>query len=67
LSLTVDIDHLSNEAQRVANWRLSTLLDAGYPPDTAERIARRADVDLHRAVELLDHGCSAELAERILA
>ena len=42
----------------VEAWRLHVLLQAGYPLKVAERIARR-DADLHRAVEMLEHGLRA--------
>lgn len=54
------------EAERVEAWRLHVLVEAGYPVAIAERIAVRADVDLHQAVELLARGCAHELAARIL-
>lgn len=34
------------------DWRLKSLLDAGYSLWEAERLASRRDVDLHRAVAL---------------
>jgi hypothetical protein len=49
----------------VESWRLSVLLDAGYPCNLAEVIAE-SRVDLHAAVELLERGCPAHLAARIL-
>lgn len=55
----------TNEHDRVEAWRLSQLLDAGYPLRTAERIAA-ADIDLHRAIDLLEQGCKPALAARIL-
>jgi hypothetical protein len=50
---------------QVEGWRLSVLLDAGFPPELAELLAE-SNVDLHAAVELLERGCSAPLAARIL-
>lgn len=50
----------------VISWRLSRLVGAGYPEETAEILAELREVDLHRAVELLANGCPAELAWKIL-
>ena len=41
------------------------LIEAGYPLETAERIAE-SEVDLHRAVELIGQGCTTDVAEKIL-
>jgi hypothetical protein len=54
------------EFVRVLDWRFCELLRAGYEPDRAERLALAPEVDLHQAVRLLDRGCPAALAERIL-
>jgi hypothetical protein len=54
-----------NERAKVEGWRLHVLMEAGYTLSLAERIAA-AEVDLHRAVELLDAGCSPETAAEIL-
>lgn len=51
----------------VAEWRYATLLEAGYPAETALMLAVRLDVDLHQAVELLEHGCPLEQAIEILS
>ena len=66
MSLTVDHGHPSDEVHRVEAWRLITLLGAGYPVEIAELLAPRTQVDLHRAVELLEQGCPSEVALRIL-
>lgn len=50
----------------VRDWRLHVLIEAGYPIDAAEKLADRHDIDLHIAVDLLGHGCAAELALEIL-
>jgi hypothetical protein len=39
---------------------------AGYAPGAAHDLAARTDVDLHLAIELLERGCPADLAVRIL-
>ena len=54
------------ERNRIERWRAEELERAGYGPDEAAELAGRHDVDLHLAVGLLDKGCSAELALRIL-
>jgi hypothetical protein len=40
-------------------------IEAGYPLPLAERIAQ-SDADLHRAVELIDQGCTHKTAAEIL-
>jgi hypothetical protein len=54
------------ELEQVEAWRLGELQRAGYPRDLAEEIARRHDIDLHMAVDLVVGGCTPELAARIL-
>ena len=54
------------ELERIERWRAEELMRAGYGTRAAGRIAARHDLDLHRAVELLERGCSAELATKIL-
>ena len=62
---TIDVTDRS-EVERVERWRAAELERAGYSGEEAARLAARHDVDLHRAVELLENGCSPELALRIL-
>jgi hypothetical protein len=57
--------HESRDGARVEAWRLHVLLQAGYPLRIAERLAR-SDADLHRAVEMVKHGCAHAVAARIL-
>jgi hypothetical protein len=54
-----------DERSKVKGWRLHVLVEAGYPVEIAERIAT-SDVDLHEAVELIEQGCTPDVAERIL-
>ena len=56
---------LQSERDKVESWRLHVLIEAGYPLSLAERIAA-SEVDLHRAVELVDRGCAPETAAEIL-
>lgn len=54
------------ELEKIERWRAEELMRAGYGTRAAGRIAARHDIDLHRAIELLERGCSAELATKIL-
>jgi hypothetical protein len=54
-----------DERSKVESWRLHVLMEAGYPLSLAERLAG-SEVDLHRAVELVGSGCTAETAAEIL-
>lgn len=54
------------EHERVIAWRLHELLKAGYSVQTAELIAARTDIDLHRAVALVKSGCEPAVAGLIL-
>jgi hypothetical protein len=54
------------ETERIERWRAEELERAGYEPRAAGRLAVRHDVDLHAAVELLERGCPADLALKIL-
>ena len=63
---TADIVDEKTEEQRIEAWRAEQLERAGYDRGSALELARRGDVDLHRAVELVKRGCGPELALRIL-
>jgi hypothetical protein len=66
MSETTDIvDAIETEKSKVEGWRLHVLMEAGYPLPLAERIAA-SEADLHRAVELIAAGCTAETAAEIL-
>ncbi|HZQ17033.1 MAG TPA: hypothetical protein VFA82_09695 [Gaiellaceae bacterium] len=54
------------EQELVERWRSEELQRAGYPQELAERLAMRADVDLHRALDLVRDGCAPQLAADIL-
>src|SRR5215207_9882061 len=54
------------EQDRVARWRAEALERAGFASDAAAELAARVDVDLHRAIELLERGCPPDTALRIL-
>ncbi len=55
----------TSEQAKVEGWRLHILIEAGYTLSLAERLAG-SEVDLHRAVALLEAGCSPETAAEIL-
>ena len=55
-----------DETGLIEAWRAEALERAGYPADAAVEIAGRHDIDLHRAVDLLEAGCPVELALRII-
>ena len=61
-----DVQLQETEVQRIERWRAGELERAGYSARDAARLAERHDVDLHRAVELLQQGCSPGLALQIL-
>lgn len=54
------------EEHEVFVWRLMTLTMAGYPENLAWTLAMAPDIDLHRAVELVEKGCDPLVAARIL-
>ena len=62
----VDVTETSFELERVELWRLDTLERAGYDTESAAVLAASPEVDLHRAVSLLERGCSVDLALQIL-
>jgi hypothetical protein len=57
---------IDTELELVEQWRHEALERAGYDWESATVLAASHDVDLHRAVELLERGCSIELALQIL-
>jgi hypothetical protein len=57
---------VETELERVERWRAEELMRAGYDPGAAQDLATRADIDLHAAIGLLESGCPADLAVRIL-
>jgi hypothetical protein len=63
--MTETIQAVEDERSKVEGWRLHVLMEAGYPLPLAEKIAA-SEADLHRAVELLSSGCTAETAAEIL-
>jgi hypothetical protein len=60
-------DIVETELERVERWRTSELMRVGFAGDDAVALASRLDVDLHKAIELVQRGCPPDLALRILA
>ena len=54
------------ENERVERWRTEVLERVGYDLVSAHAIASRTDIDLHRAIKLIEEGCPPEVALRIL-
>ncbi len=63
---TTELQIVETEAERVERWRAEALEKVGYDAESARQLAARNDVDLHQAVELVESGCTPELALRIL-
>jgi len=61
-----EVEIRESELERIERWRTGELLRAGYDHDAASELAGRLDVDLHTAIDLVRHGCPADLALKIL-
>jgi hypothetical protein len=61
-----EIEFTDTESERVQRWRAEALERAGYDSTAAAVLAVRTDIDLHAATELIERGCTSELALRIL-
>ena len=48
-------------------WRRDQLVGAGFSLPLAVELARDGRYDIHALIELVERGCSPELAVRILA
>ena len=57
----------AEDGDGVLAWRIERLREAGFSHPLADSLARDARCDLHGLLELIDRGCPAELAARILA
>jgi len=51
----------------VNRWRREQLVLSGFSLPLAARVAGDPGYDLHRLIQLVEQGCSPELAVRILA
>jgi hypothetical protein len=61
-----DTQVVETEIERVEHWRAEALEKVGFDPISAVELAARHDVDLHRALALVESGCPPETAVRIL-
>jgi len=59
--------HEAQTGLDVIDWRREQLLRSGFALQAAARLACDQGFDLHALIELVEHGCPPELAERILA
>jgi hypothetical protein len=66
MSAVEQAEYVETEVERVERWRAEELERAGFQPEAAFELALRFDVDLHAAVDLVERGCSPELALQIL-
>lgn len=57
----------NSERDDVIAWRHTQLFRSGFPLDVAASVAEDDRYDLHSLIELVERGCSPELALRILA
>ena len=55
------------DADELIAWRVRRLITAGMDRASAEEIACDGAYDLHALLDLIDRGCPARLAVRILA
>jgi hypothetical protein len=59
--------NFSSAPGAVVAWRTERLRAAGLGEELARTVAADCAYDLHAVLELVDRGCPAELALRILA
>jgi hypothetical protein len=63
----VTTDLRTAEGVQLLAWRRDRLAAAGFPLPLASRIARDPRYDIHALIELVERGCPADLATRIVA
>jgi len=61
-----EAEWIETENDRVERWRAEALEKVGYDELSAHELAGRNDVDLHRAISLVENGCPVDVALRIL-
>ena len=57
----------ARETHQLVAWRRDQLAASGFPLPIASRVARDSRYDIHTLIELVERGCPADLAVRILA
>jgi hypothetical protein len=55
------------DVKAVIKWRQLELVQCGFPPQLAARVACDERYDLQQLIQLVHEGCSPALAVRILA
>jgi hypothetical protein len=55
------------EHHELVAWRCDQLVDAGFPLALAVELAHDLRYDLHALCDLVERGCSTEIAARILS
>jgi hypothetical protein len=63
---TINLTETLLEVELVEQWRQDSLERAGYDSESAAVLAASPEVDLHRAVSLVENGCPVALALQIL-
>jgi hypothetical protein len=58
--------YVETESERVERWRTDELIRVGFDVEAATLLALEPGVDLHAAIDLVEHGCTPELAAQIL-
>jgi hypothetical protein len=66
LTMTTAETETYEETELIEAWRAEALERAGYGAAAAAEIAIRHDIDLHKATDLVERGCPADLALQIL-
>jgi len=62
------VDHRrAATAEELTRWRRRQLVQVGFSPPLAVRVAADSAYDLHALIELVERGCAPELTVRILA
>jgi hypothetical protein len=56
----------ARDAQSVVQWRQLELLQCGFPPALAKRVAKDQRYELPDLLDLVERGCSPALAVQIL-
>jgi hypothetical protein len=63
---TAETTEALTEQELVERWRAQELERGGFPEEIADELSTRTDIDLRRAIQMIENGCSPELAAAIL-